>query len=354
MTSGQIKGNRLTTRWLIKLNKGMKKYFIGVDVSKRTLDCVLFDEEMSKMRSCNHLKTSNDSDGCDEMLKWLRNLNVTKKDILVCMEYTGRYSYSFAENLASRGISFSMVPAMKIKGAFSGARGKNDKMDAIRISQYASRYRDVLKPTTLKDKEIIKLRDLMNDRKMLVKDIATRKAIIKEYGNNTSDGRFKRAVACKALLESQLKEIEIEIIELIDSDESMAENFRLLKSIPGISLVNAVNLIIFTDNFKGFSDARKFASYCGIAPFEYSSGTSINKGTHVSKMANKMLKADLSMAAKASVWCDTELKTYYERKRAEGKSFGCVLNAVKFKLICRAFSVIKRGTPYVNTKKYAV
>ena len=175
MTSGQIKGNRLTTHWLIKLNKGMKKYFIGVDVSKRTLDCVLFDEEMSKMRSCNHLKTSNDSDGCDEMLKWLRNLNVTKKDVLVCMEYTGRYSYVFAENLASRGISFCMIPAMKIKGTFAGARGKNDKMDAIRISQYASRYRDVLKPTTLKDKEIIKLRNLMNDRKMLVKDIAARK-----------------------------------------------------------------------------------------------------------------------------------------------------------------------------------
>ena len=65
MTSGQIKGNRLTTHWLIKLNKSMKKYFIGVDVSKRTLDCVLFDEEMSKMRICKHLKTSNDFDGCD-------------------------------------------------------------------------------------------------------------------------------------------------------------------------------------------------------------------------------------------------------------------------------------------------
>jgi hypothetical protein len=59
------------------------------------------------------------------------------------------------------------------------------------------------------------------------------------------------------------------------------------------------------------------------------------------------------MAAQAAIWCDAEMKQYYKRKRQEGKSFGCVLNAVKFKLISRAFAVIKRGTPYVNTRKFA-
>jgi hypothetical protein len=70
-------------------------------------------------------------------------------------------------------------------------------------------------------------------------------------------------------------------------------------------------------------------------------------------MGNKMLKADLSMAAKAAARCDAEIAAYFARKRSEGKSFGCVLNAVKFKLIGRIFAVIKRGTPYVNTQKFA-
>ena len=70
-------------------------------------------------------------------------------------------------------------------------------------------------------------------------------------------------------------------------------------------------------------------------------------------MANKTLKADISQAAKTAIVFDPCLKSYYERKREEGKSYGCVLNAVKFKLIERAFAVVKRGTPYVDTMRYA-
>ena len=331
----------------------MEKFFIGVDVSKKTLDCVLYNEEMSKMKSNNHLKTTNDKEGCEEILKWMKHLKVSKKATIVCMEYTGRYSYCFAENLALLGIKFCLIPAMKIKGACAGARGKSDKVDAIRIAQYAYRYRDELKPTELKDEQTVKLRDLMNDRKMLVRDIASRKNIIKEYKDCTEDGRCKRAKDGVEFLSKQLQEIEKEILELVNSDPELERNYNLLTSIPGISLVNAVNLIVFTDNFKSFNDAREFAAYCGIAPFEYTSGTSVNKGTHVSKMGNKMLKADLSMAAKAAARCDAEIAAYFARKRNEGKSFGCILNAVKFKLIGRVFAVIKRGSPYVNTQKFA-
>lgn len=330
----------------------MEKFFIGVDVSKKTLDCVLYNEEMSKMKNSNHLKTTNDKEGCEEILKWMKHLKATKKSAIVCMEYTGRYSYSFAENLALSGIKFCLIPAMKIKGACAGARGKNDKVDAIRIAKYAYRFRDELKPTVLKDEKTVKLRELMNDRKMLVRDIASRKNIIKEYKDGYEEGRYKRAKEGVNFLSKQLQEIEKEILTLINSDTELTRNYNLLTSIPGISLVNAVNLIVFTDNFKSFSDAREFAAYCGIAPFEYTSGTSVNKGTHVSKMGNKILKADLSMAAKTAARCDTEIAAYFARKRDDGKSFGCVLNAVKFKLIGRVFAVVKRGTPYVNTHKF--
>ena len=334
------------------VSKIIEKFFIGVDVSKKTVDCVLYCEDMNKMKNGNHIKTTNDEDGCQEMLNWLDALNVSKDAIIVCMEHTGRYSYTFANCLAAEGIKFCIIPALKIKGAFAGARGKNDMIDAIRIAQYAYRYRDELEPTELKSKDIVRLRELMNDRKMAVRDIAARKNIVKEYKKTPEDGRYKRAKDGIDFLTKQLMEIEEDISALIRADAALSQNYALLTSIPGISLVNAVNLIVFTDNFKSFQNAREFAAYCGIAPFEHSSGTSVNKGTHVSKMGNKMLKADLSMAAQAALWCDAEIAAYYKRKRQEGKSFGCVLNAVKFKLIMRAFAVMKRGTPYVNTRKF--
>ena len=334
------------------VSKIIEKFFIGVDVSKETVDCVLYCEDMNKMKNDNHLKTTNDKDGCVEILKWLKLRKATKNETIVCMEYTGRYSYIFAKNLAAEGIKFCLIPAMKIKGAFAGARGKNDKIDAIRIAQYAYRYRDEIGQSELKDNDIVKLRELMNDRKMLVRDIAARKNIVKEYKKTPEDGRCKRAKDGIEFLTKQLREIEEDIFAIINADTDLSQKYALLSSIPGISLVNAVNLLVFTNNFKSFKSAREFAAYCGIAPFEYSSGTSVNKGTHISKMGNKTLKADLSMAAKAAIWCDAEIETYYKRKRQEGKSFGCVLNAVKFKLIMRAFAVMKRGTPYVNTRKF--
>lgn len=337
----------------LKVCKTMKNFFIGVDVSKKTLDCVIYDASTSKMRTENYVKISNDAAGCKQFGEWLKQKEISKKDVIVCMEFTGSYSYNFAELLQKKKIDFCLVPAMRIKGASAGARGKDDKNDAIRIAEYAFRYRDKIPPMSLKDKEILDLRDLMNDRKLAVKHMAAYKTIMTEHKDKPGSARYKRASKNAAMMQKQVKEIEGEILELIGENANLEKNYKLLTSIPGISLVNAVNLIIFTNNFQGFTDARKFAAYCGIAPFAHKSGTSIDKGMHVSKMADKTLKADLSMAAKAAARYDKELLEYYNKKRGEGKAFGCVLNAVKFKLVCRAFAVVKRGTEYVNTKKYA-
>ena len=329
----------------------MKNFFIGADVSKKTLDCVLYNADREQMRA-SHIKITNDEIGLDDLVKWMKENKIVKRQAIVCMEYTGKYSFDFAELLEKKKFDFVLVPATKIKGAFACASGKHDKVDAERIASYAFRYKDQLEPTNLKDDKIVRLRDLMNDRKLAVRHSAAYKTIMKEYGNKKSSPRYKRAETIVAEYKKQIAEIEKEIMQLINEDDDMKKNYNLLTSITGISLVNAVNMIVFTGNFIFFVNSRKFASYAGVAPFEYSSGTSVNRGIHVSKMANKVLKSDLSQAAKAAVIFDPWLREYYGRKMAEGKSYGCVLNAVKFKLIERMFAVVKRGTPYVNTMNY--
>ncbi len=114
-------------------------------------------------------------------------------------------------------------------------------------------------------------------------------------------------------------------------------------SIKGIGSVNAISAIVHTNNFKGFETARQYACYLGIAPFGRTSGTSIKGKPKVSHIGAKLLKADLSQAAKSAVVWDREMKIYYERKIKEGKAYGVVLNAVKFKLVCRMFAVVRRG-----------
>ncbi|WP_231494768.1 IS110 family transposase [Polaribacter sp. Hel_I_88] len=58
-------------------------------------------------------------------------------------------------------------------------------------------------------------------------------------------------------------------------------------SIKGVGSQTALFMIVTTNGFTKFASWRKFASYCGIAPFPNTSGTSIRGRTKVSNLANK-------------------------------------------------------------------
>ena len=130
-------------------------------------------------------------------------------------------------------------------------------------------------------------------------------------------------------------------------------NYNLLISIRGIGFVTAIALIVATENFTRFDDHRKFACYCGIVPFEYQSGTSIKGKKKISRFANKRLKALLSNAACTSIQFNPEMKLYYERRIQEGKSKMSTQNIIRNKIVARVFAVVQRGTPYVDTFRYA-
>ena len=114
----------------------------------------------------------------------------------------------------------------------------------------------------------------------------------------------------------------------------------------------AVTAIVLTENFTTFTDPRKYASYIAIAPFPHESGTSVRGATRVSKQGFRQAKADLSISVLNAITHDAELREYWQRKKAEGKHTGVILNAIKFKIVLRMFAVVKRGKPYVNTKGY--
>jgi hypothetical protein len=90
-----------------------------------------------------------------------------------------------------------------------------------------------------------------------------------------------------------------------------------------------------------------------VAPFAYSSGTSIRGKTRVSPLADMKLKSLLNMCALVAIRRDKELRGYYERKLAEGKPKMLVINNVRCKLLARIFAVINRNSPFVNTWKFA-
>ena len=112
-------------------------------------------------------------------------------------------------------------------------------------------------------------------------------------------------------------------------------------------------MIAYTHNFTKFENARKFCCYCGIAPFENSSGTSLKGRTKVNHLANKMIKALLNMGALSAIRNYPEFKSYYNQRVETGHNKMSTVNIIRNKIVFRAFSVIKRGSPYINLHKFA-
>jgi transposase len=147
-------------------------------------------------------------------------------------------------------------------------------------------------------------------------------------------------------LKETSKRISQDIKKLISLDPNLRKQVSLLLTIPGIGLITALYLIVFTNEFTRFKEGRKLACYIGVAPFEHSSGISVKGKSRIHKIANKTLKRLFHMGALSVIRCSKEFKDYFQRKVREGKNKRLVINAIRNKLALRVMAVINRGTPY--------
>lgn len=323
------------------------KYFFGVDVSKKTVDitCITGDENI-------YQKFSNDANGMQDLLQWLKDLNIIFEQTLFCMEATGLYCYTLTEFLTSNAIDTWVEHAVQIKRASGMTRGKNDKVDSRRIAVYASKHLERLNLWKPASTTLQKIRHLATLRERMVKTKQRLTTPIQEFedvGNHEMAKILNKSIKrTLAAIEKDLGNVEAQIIKVINEDDDFKKLFILVTSVVGISLVTGMNLLIYTNGFTRLKDVRKLACYCGVAPFEHSSGSSIRGRTKVHQMANKKLKTNLYMAAMSAIRWDPEIRAYYKRKREEGKPKMSVLNAVKNKLLARVIAVVNNQRPYVK------
>lgn len=317
---------------------------LGVDVSKKTLDVSCASRGL-------HIRISNDKEGYALLVKWCIEHGIDLKATLFILEYTGGYEYRFLQHCESKSYSYCRIPGLEIKRSLGMVRGKSDQSDSFRIGRYGEEKSSRLKADKKLDNRFIKLRKLLSFRKRLVRESAGYKATAKEHKAMYGDSLGQRMEEiCREKTKQNkgyILEVEQAIMEIIDSDSGMKLNYSLLTSIKGIGKVNAWMTIVYTENFTCFPNGRSYAVYAGVIPFEHTSGTSIKGKKRVSKLANKEIKQELNQAAKTAITHDPEIRKYAQRK-LERKLYGIVLNNVKFKLILRMFSLVKRGEKYVE------
>jgi transposase len=290
--------------------------------------------------------------GFQKMKHWLKSLGCElETDTLFCMEHTGVYTRKLVHYLLSRGVAVWLETPLQIKRSIGLVRGKDDKIDSERIARYAFLHQDKAILMNLSGLTIEKLKDLQANRNRLIKALKSIKTVVKEMLSiDSSSGKTLERVNRDAIngLKKSLKQVEEKMSECIEQDQELKKKYDLVTSIKGVGKVLAITLLVYTHGFQRMDDGRKLACYCGVAPFEYKSGSSVHAKPGVSKFANKELKRIPYLVSMNSIQYNRELKAYFERKVEEGKPKMSVLNAVQNKLLHQIVAVVKRGTPYVE------
>lgn len=326
--------------------------FVGVDVSKSKLDYCIVDETAQNKHQFGVI--ANTRKAICSLIKELSSGSKTVQNVLFCMENTGVYSMPLCYWLQSGNCDYWVVPALEVKRSKGITRGKTDKTDAKDIAYYAMTHIHELKLSKLPENDFIELRLLMAEREKVVKSISV-------FRNTNECKNFlpkeilsavlKHNKSTVGFLQKQLNAVEKLIAKVIDRNPIFKNQDELLRSIPGVGRQTSVMLIAYTQAFSLFKNHRQFACFAGVAPFEYSSGSSVKRKTKISNLANKKIKTILNMASLSAKKYDPELRTYFDKKIKEGKNKMLILNAIRCKLISRAFAVIKRNSKFVNTLK---
>lgn len=339
----------------------MKKIFIGIDFSKEKFDVTLITAEgVTELCSRVYETFKNDVGGFRKFLRWCKGGadGTDSAEWLFCGEDTGGYSRPLASWLYAHGYDIWLENALRIKGCNALKRLKNDRVDSAMIAEYTMRHAD--KATLWKPlgEALAQLRELFLYRHSLVrqrcslevrsseKRLTLEKSPAKKFMRHSSD----RIIA---QIKREIAKCELMIRELVASDDELMDNFRIITSVPGIGMINAVCIIVYTENFRRFGyNARKIATYYGVAPFGRDSGTSVHTAPHVCPFANRMIKALLSQAALAAIRFNPVIYKYYQALIARGKDKNLARNNVKCKLIRIITALVRQGIMYNPDYRY--
>jgi transposase len=331
------------------IHKGMNySYFIGIDISKDTLEFCLLKENIILLNR----SSQNSSKGIQSFMKEAKSLiGFNAETALFCMEHTGIYNNHLLKYLIDKHCHIWLERGAQIKYSLGVQRGKNDKVDAERIAIYAYKNRESVKLWTPPRVIIQQLRSLTSLRSRLLKCLSQLSVPLKEsriFGLEKNHIRLE-VTLCRSSISSikrDLDKVNKQIQELIIQDPALNRLFNIVTSVDGIGVVTAVEIIVTTNEFKSINEAKKYACYSGVAPFEHTSGSSLRGKNRVSHMANKTIKQLLHLCALTSIQKPGELQEYYLRKVKEGKNKMLIINAIRNKLILRIFSCIRNDRFY--------
>lgn len=305
------------------------EFFVGIDISKDTLDIYLDPTGES-------LHVAYDEAGIAEVARRLAAL----KPVLIVMEATGGLETHLATELAARGLPVAVINPRQARdfAKATGQLAKTDRVDAAVLAAFARAIRPAIRP--LKDADTRALDELVSRRRQLVR---MRVQETLRLGTAATPALRKSLKVHIAWLDKQIARLDGDLGSRLRASEIWKAKDDLLQGIPGVGAVTSTTLLAQCPEL-GRLNRREIAKLTGVAPLANDSGK--HRGRRFVWGGRAEVRAVLYMATVTAIRCNPVLKTFAERLKQAGKPAKVVIVACMRKLLTIMNAMLKNNTPW--------
>ncbi len=314
----------------VSLSTGERATYVGIDVSKATLDVAILPTE-------EHFVVANDEGGIDGLLDKLAE---RVAGVLVVLEASGGFERPAVAALAASGVALFVVNPRQARdfAKATGKLAKTDRIDAFVLARFAEAIRPT--PRAIPDQEAREFQEILARRRQIVRMTTAEKNRLGASSAGAVRGRIKAHVKW---LEKELSRTDRDLDETIEGSPTLKENEALLRSVPGVGPVLCRTLLAELPELGSLSP-RELSALVGVAPLNRDSGTLRGRRTVWGGRAR--VREALYMGALIASRFNPAIKEFYERLVAAGKPKKVALVACMRKLLTILNAMMRERTPW--------
>jgi transposase len=316
----------------MSFNVKTTKIFVGVDVSKATLD--VYHPERKKVVQI---------DNSDEAISGLcEELQKKKRQIMVVMEGTGGYEYLLVKHLAFHKIEAAVINPRRIRDFAKciGMDAKTDPIDAKVISKYA----EVVAPQPMATKSDHELKHgaLVARRNQLLELINQENNRLKQSWDEDAKQSIRDVLE---VLKKQLKSIDSQLAKMLKTDKTNQQIIKVLESIIGVGPV-MISTILADLPELGRLNRGEIAKLVGVAPINRDSGK--KSGKRFIGGGRGQVRRVLYMSTVVAIRHNPAIKAFYAHLKSQGKKSKVAIVACMRKFITIMNFLIKTNQLWQN------
>ncbi len=302
--------------------------FVGIDISKASLDIAVLPEERV-------WRVEREEAPIAGLVEELRAL----VPCLIVLEATGGLESPLTAALATAGLPVAVVNPRQARD-FAKATGALAKTDAI-DAQLLARLGQTLRPPVraLKNEETQELEALLTRRRQIVEMLTMEKNRLPSAGQ-----RVRQDITAHITwLTKRLKDVDGDLQSAIAASDFWRIKDDIIRSLPGAGKVLSTTLLASLPEL-GTLNRRQIAALVGVAPFNCDSGTM--RGSRHVWGGRAPVRSVLYMATITAIRCNPVIRDFHGRLRAAGKKPKVAITACMRKLLTILNSMVRSNTPW--------